>query len=39
MVAYSLFITPGGLARHLLYDPDLDAESGVLETWASVGDK
>ena len=28
-----------GLARHLLYDPDLDAESGVLEAGASAGDE
>jgi len=29
----------GWLARRLLHDSDLDAESGVLEPWASLGDE
>ena len=29
----------GQLARHLLHDPDLDPEPGVLEAWASLGDE
>ena len=29
----------GQLAGHLLDGPDLDAEPGVLEAWASLGDE
>jgi len=34
-----LAVGPGGLARQLVHDSDLHAESGVAEPWASLGDE